>query len=654
MGVVTPVSALRGVDSAGCGEFLDLIPFAGFCAKMNVELIQLLPVNDTGYESSPYFALTAFALNPVYIKFSAIDGAEKEFKKDIDEIRDKFDAAPRFSYTGLARAKLALLRKIFASRRETLEKSSELKKWIDKTPWIKTYAVFRRLKEANALKSWHDWKDFKKISKKELEALWDNQGAAQENLFWAWVQFQLDIQLSAAAKAVAKQGIVLMGDLPILMNEDSADVWAYPQYFNNDFSAGAPPDMYSPEGQNWGFPIYNWPEHEKDNFLWWRQRLSSAQQYFAAYRIDHVLGFFRIWASNRRDVTARLGRLIPSAPFKTSELKAAGYDDGRIRWISKPHIPTGEVYDAVYSSGGNDNDAHAVFDLILDRIGNEELWLFKEKIKGERDILELDINGGAKNYLISAWSNRVLQEYESGSFSLIWNYRDSRAWSSFNENEKAAFGALIEKKNEESEKKWESEGKKLLSVLKDASEMLPCAEDLGAVPSCVPKVLTRLKILGLRVIRWTRAWEEDGQPYVPFYDYPELSICTPAVHDSSTVREWWEREANQEAFTAFIGAPNLSRSYNPGVARQVLKAAAQAASRFRVFQIQDILHLTPRWYAKDCEAERVNVPGSVGEFNWTYRLPAAISELEADAELVAAVRELAAVPPASKPKKSKK
>ena len=248
----------------------------------------------------------------------------------------------------------------------------------------------------------------------------------------------------------------------------------------------------------------------------------------------------------------------------------------------------------------------------------------------------------------------MLQEYESGSFSLVWKYRDSRAWLSFSDGEKAAFEAMLAEKNAESEKKWEAEGKKLLSVLKESSSMLPCAEDLGAVPACVPRVLTKLKILGLRVVRWTHEWAADGQPPVPFYEYPELSVCTPAVHDSSTVREWWEREADQCAFAAFIGAPNLASSYNPGVARAILKAAASAASRFRVFQIQDILHLTSRWYAPDCTEERVNVPGTANTFNWTYRLPAPLAEIAADTELLGAVRSLGETPAAAKPKKAKR
>jgi 4-alpha-glucanotransferase len=173
--------------------------------------------------------------------------------------------------------------------------------------------------------------------------------------------------------------------------------------------------------------------------------------------------------------------------------------------------------------------------------------------------------------------------------------------------------------------------------------MLPCAEDLGAVPACVPKVLAKLKILGLRVIRWFRYWDQEGQPYVPFSKYPELSVCTAAVHDSSTVREWWDTEADQQLFAGFTGFPSLPNKYNPGTARIILSKAATARSRFRVFQIQDLLHLSNKWYAENPASERINVPGTLNDFNWTYRLPATIEEIGKDKELIKAVAELSRI-----------
>jgi 4-alpha-glucanotransferase len=245
-----------------------------------------------------------------------------------------------------------------------------------------------------------------------------------------------------------------------------------------------------------------------------------------------------------------------------------------------------------------------------------------------------------RQYLFGAWHNRIFLEDEKGKYFPVWYYRNSRAYQSLSGGEKGSLEELLQNRQARSEKNWEAHGMKLLSALSGSSPMLPCAEDLGAVPKCVPRVLAKLKILCLRVVRWHRYWDTEGQPYVPFEEYPQLSVCTPAVHDSSTVREWWEREANQEQFSGFLGYPSLPRVYNPGTAKIILAKTASARSCFRVFQIQDLLHLSNKWYSQDPEAERVNVPGTCNEFNWTYRLPAPITEIGKDRDMIKTVAEL--------------
>jgi 4-alpha-glucanotransferase len=540
-----------------------------------------------------------------------------------------------------------LLRKIHRKNEKTICSSSSLKTWVEANPWVKQYAVYRRLKEANGEKSWREWDG--------QEAAFDDPSLKGEHCFWAWLQYWLDFQFSAASASLAGLGICLVGDLPILMNEDSCDVWAHREFFNMDLSAGAPPDMYSPEGQNWGFPIYNWQAQTKDGFTWWKARLKAAEKYYQAYRIDHVLGFFRIWASGREENSALLGRYVPYIPVNPKDFTDLNFDEGRTRWVCEPHIFTGEVWDAIKAHGVSNEEelihaAEKVFNLALDRIGNEELWLFKKSIRGEKDIEALDIHQAAKAFLAKAWGNRIFFEHEAGQFFPVWYYKNSRAYASLSGEEREALEALLEKRRIASEKIWESEGKRLLSVLAASSSMLPCAEDLGAVPLCVPKVLSQLKILGLKVVRWNREWEKEGKPYVPFDEYPELSVCTPAVHDSSCLREWWDHEADQDVFSAFIGVPSLPKVYNPGTARMILSKIATAVSRFRIFQIQDLLHLSNRWYAADPASERINVPGTSNDFNWTYRLPALISELAKDEDLNKAISAMAAIKPAVKRK----
>jgi 4-alpha-glucanotransferase len=655
IGTVVPVGALRGERSLGVGEFPDLVEFAGFCVRMGIGLIQILPVNDTGYESSPYSALTAFALNPLYLRIGDLSEATR-FTSQLAELGGNFDKETRFPYQRILRAKMKILREIYAANEKDIagraKPGASLGLWIEKHPWIKEYAIFRRLKEANGERSWKEWPAHTRVSAADIEALWNDGQFRSEHLFWAWLQEALDKQFSLAAKSIAGMGIILEGDLPILMNEDSCDVWAHPEYFHGELSAGAPPDMYSPEGQNWGFPIYNWQAQSKDDYIWWRNRLKAAEQYYRAYRIDHVLGFFRIWACRREDISAALGRFIPAVPINKKDFDDLGFDSGRVRWVSRPHIPTGEVWDSLRQNWGGAYqeadiaaEAQRVFSQALDRIGDEELWLFKDSIGGERDIQALNLHPAAAAYLLRAWANRIFLEYEKGLYAPLWYYRNSRAYASLSGDEQSRLEALLEKRQADSERIWAAGGKKLLSLLIASSSMLPCAEDLGAVPDCVPQVLAKLKILGLRVIRWFRDWEKEGQPYIPFNEYPELSVCTPAVHDSSTLREWWDREADQQLFAGFIGFPSLPRVFNPGTAKIILHKAAAAKSRFRVFQIQDLLHLSPRWYAPDPASERINVPGTYNEFNWTYRLPASIGELAKDEDLIKAVKELSEIKP---------
>ncbi|MCL2808893.1 MAG: 4-alpha-glucanotransferase [Treponema sp.] len=653
LGVAVPVGALRTRNGIGVGEFSDLIDFAQLCKKMRLGLIQILPVNDTGFESSPYSSLTAFGLHPLYLSIEKLDEfktADNTIKNRIKTAKEKFDKYTRFSHYEVLKEKLDICRLIFDANKIDIIKSAALADWINSNTWVKEYAVYRRLKESNEQKSWKDWKEYNTVTSSDIEKLWNDKKLQDEHFFWVWLQRALDIQFAEASKAITDAGLLLEGDLPILMNEDSCDVWANPDIFIQGLSAGAPPDMYSPDGQNWGFPIYNWETQEKDNFKWWRLRLAVAEKYYQAYRIDHVLGFFRIWASSQRDYSSALGRFVPYIPVTSGDLKRLGFDKSRIRWVSQPHILTGEIWDALKNNwNGSYTEeelkiaAEKVFEKALVRVNEEELWLFKKKIKGEKDIDRFNLHPAARNYLLNKWKDRLFVEYTKGRFFPIWYFRNTSAYNSFSQNEKNELEALLAKRQRKSEKVWAQQGMKLLSVLVESSAMLPCAEDLGAVPSCVPRVLSKLRILGLRVIRWFRDWDKDGMPYIPFEDYPQLSVCTPAVHDSSTVREWWEKEADQEQFSGFIGVPSLPKIYHPGTAKIILSKAASARSRFRVYQIQDLLHLSNNWYSKNPEDERINVPGTANDFNWTYRLPAVISEIAKDKDLIQAVAELSRI-----------
>ena len=659
IGAAVPIAALRTRNGMGVGEFSDLIDFAVLCRKMRIGLIQILPVNDTGYESSPYASLTAFALHPLYLRIEELDeysAADEAVIKQIKKARSKFGKNERFSHYQVLKEKLGILRLIYEANKENIVKSAgsgSLSTWIKKNLWVKEYAVYRRLKEANQEKSWQEWEAYSKVSADDIEGLWKDKNLREEHIFWVWLQQALDVQFSKAASKVEEIGIILKGDLPILMNEDSCDVWAHPELFNLELSAGAPPDFYSDDGQNWGFPIYNWEAHEKDEYSWWKNRLAVAEKYYKAYRIDHVLGFFRIWASSRKDNTASLGRFVSYVQITTGELKKIGFDKDKIRNVSQPLIPTKEIKDALKNSKGKLTDeefaqeTEKVFKKALTRIGDEEMWLFKKTIGGEKDITALELLPAVRDYLLAKWRDRAFLEYAKGKFSPAWLLKKSKAYGSLTKDEKKAVEDLIKIHEKKSDRIWMLQGKKLLSVLAGASSMLPCAEDLGAVPECVPKVLAKLKILRLCVTRMFCKADKNGEQFIPFEEYPQLSVCTPSVHDTSTVREWWEKETDKEKFSAFLGTA-LPKTYTPKTAKIILSKTASARSRFRIFQIQDLLHLSKNWYSANPSDERINVPGTVNDFNWTYRLPAPINQIAKDKELVGAVKELSRVKMAKK------
>jgi 4-alpha-glucanotransferase len=663
-GLVIPLSAIRSDDSPGCGEFPDLSLAGDLASSWGLELIQLLPVNDSGYQNSPYSALSAFALHPIYLRIGDLpELAEmggnlgkagdrprnsQDFRAEARALVRQFAGEERIPHEALLRAKLGLLRKIWAKATESRGPASqgilvELDAWIAANPWSKSYSAFVALKSMNEDRPWWEWPHHRDPSVGDIEALWGDRALSAELHFWTWVQMRAAQQFRAAALSLVEKGIALMGDIPILMNADSADVWARRSSFLLGLSAGAPPDMYSSLGQNWGFPIYNWEVLEREGFSFWVDRLAEADKYYSCYRIDHVLGFFRIWSLSERESTGALGRFVPDVPATRTELESLGFSAERLRWLSQPHIPTQRLIQVAGESA-----AKGAVSAALERIGEEDLFLFKNSIMGEKDIEALpSISPAARDCLLAAWRDRAIFEYEPGCFVPTCNFRTTTSWATLSDEERGKLETCFGTKRTQAEDLWASTGKRLLGALAKAVPMLPCAEDLGSVPECVPKVLQELGILGLRVFRWARRWNESGQPYTPLADYPELSVACPSVHDSSSIREWWEVEADRERTWSFVSSalgidagPCPDRLNTEQVA-VILELMARSASRFAVYPIQDILAMSDKLRPADPKSERINVPGTVGTGNWAYRVPWSTEEILAEKKLVAKVRALA-------------
>ncbi|MCR5254220.1 MAG: 4-alpha-glucanotransferase [Treponema sp.] len=663
-GVAVPLGALYTKENPVIGEYPDLAVFAEFCKKSGIDLIQLLPVNDTGTQSSPYSGLSAYALHPIYIRlkdipeFQPLYDSDQKFKEKYDEFVSKYDFTLRYDYDGISKAKGALLLELYATT-ETYKNGSAdaaLSKWISSNDWVKTYAVYKNLKHTYEQASWKSWhKEDQQKTPEELKKLWTTKAFLKEHLFHAWCQMIADSQFTAATKKVHELGIKIKGDMPILMNDDSCDAWAYPQFFNQNLRAGSPVDNENPAGQNWGFPTYNWKNLKADNYSWWKKRLTVSEKYYDAYRLDHILGFFRIWAIPDTDANAINGHTEPYSCLKLEDLHNLGFDDNRIRWLSQPHIPTGAIEDITW----NHDSAHKILSVFCDKLDGEELWLFKKTVKGSQQIYWTNLseycNDDAANRirqrLVEYWSNRTLLEVAKNKFVPLWIYFKSTSWQSLNDYEKGQLQKEFEALDKKNEALWKKQSDEILSALTKSVKMTPCGEDLGVNIECVPVVMEKNGILGLRVIRWCRKWSENGQPFVPFSDYTSLSVATTSVHDSSTLRQWWNDEKDGVKAFVYENAADFginqewseaeklaSSEFTPELAEKLLHSCAKANSMWFIVPIQDFLYTEKRYWLENAADERINIPGSVTKFNWTYRLPVDISELMNDENLVEKIK----------------
>jgi len=625
-GVVVPLFSLRSKESVGIGEFLDLVPLGKWAKKCGLDLIQLLPVNDTGEESSPYSARSAFALNPVYIRLQEVEGASETLGDEPIKQNKKYDGLSRIPYLDVVRYKRDALGRIFDAKENEIAANKEFKKWIKDNDWVNSYAEFCARKAENNEASWKNWKKESRINESDI-------------LFQKWMQWVAEKQFLKAVDELNKIGIRLKGDIPILINEDSADVWHYPQFFSLDNRAGAPPDMFCYSGQNWAFPTYKWDNLEQDNFTWWRKRVAHASKFYHAYRIDHVLGFFRIWVVPETEFTGILGHFAPSIPIYMNELLQAGIPKETVHYLTNPNF--GEEQLKNWFGFETENAKGKYFEPLPNAEGR---YVLKQEYRNERAIISLEEEQSIKDALLNTYWDRV---FVPGSTDEIlypyWYWYNAPVLLTLPEHETNVIKGIIKANEARQEDLWRKNGHKLLSVLVKGTDMLVCAEDLGAVPACVPGVLEDLEILSLRVERWTRDWKLKNQPYIPLSEYPRLSVCTTSNHDSSTLLGLW----NEADFDRTLFWQHIGQSGNaPGVltaehVKLIIKNLLQANSLIAILPIQDLMALSQKFIPQNPDEDRVNIPGTIGPQNWSWRMACTLEDLLKDTKLNTNIAELA-------------
>ena len=385
-GTLVPVFSLRTRKSAGIGDFGDLKTMIDFVASTGQKVLQLLPINDTTIthtwtDSYPYSCISVFAIHPQYANLHALpELKDAKARAEAEKTCAELNALDKIDYEKVNDFKINYLRQIFNQEGEKMMKTAEYKAFFQDTEqWLVPYAQYSYLRDKNGTADFNQWPDHQVWDEAERKALTDPKTAAYKNVaFFYFVQFVLDRQMQEAHEHAKAKGVILKGDIPIGVNRNGCDVWTEPKYFNLNGQAGAPPDDFSANGQNWGFPTYNWFEMLKDGCQWWNRRFQNMARYFDAYRIDHVLGFFRIWEIPVHSVHGLLGQFAPALAMSREEIESYGLHFQEDRF-TRPFI-TDWVLDRVFHERAGE-----VKEKYLDRL-DDERYQMKPEVDTQRKV----------------------------------------------------------------------------------------------------------------------------------------------------------------------------------------------------------------------------------------------------------------------------
>lgn len=650
-GVAIPMFSVRTNDDLGVGEFLDLKLLVDFAVESGFHLVQLLPINDTSvhgmwWDSYPYSSLSVFALHPLYLRVQALsENIPDNLKQEILMEKKRLDKKD-VDYEATMAAKLAIAKKIFNMEKDQILNSSLFIKFVsDNEEWLKPYAAFCFLRDFFGTSDHSQWGLFAQFSNEKLEKLLSKDTLHYDVIcFHYYIQFHLHLQLSEASTYARRKKVILKGDLPIGVDRNSVDTWVYPNLFRMSTSTGAPPDYFDKNGQNWGFPTYNWEEMSKDNYTWWRARLTQMAKYFTAYRIDHILGFFRIWELPDHAATGLVGKFRPSIALSQEELEREGiWDFDR---LCRPYIRQNSLQDTF----------GATWTVIASCFFSEyakECYEFKEDCNTEKKIIEklrlspeksvwadreLEVRRGLFNLLQNIVLIRDCEEH--GKFYPRFNLEDTSSFQNLDDHSKHVLRRLYyDYYFQRQENLWRENAMKNLPALLSSSDMLACGEDLGLIPSCVHPVMQELGLIGLRIQRMPS--EPDLEFGIPS-QYNYMTVCAPSCHDCSTMRAWWEEDEERRCrfYKNVIGSNDeLPSRCTPEVANFILQQHFLAPSMWAIFPLQDVLALKEEYTNRPANEETINDPTNPKHY-WRFRMHVTLESLLGDEDLKITIKDL--------------
>lgn len=597
-GVAVPVFSLRSEHSYGVGDFGDLKLLVDWAVLTGMRVIQLLPVNDTTVshhwqDSYPYNIISVFALHPHYIDLEAAGTLKsKQVMTQFRRRQQELNALPYSDYEAVDRVKQEYLLQLFEEQKKTVTASKEYKDFVhDNTAWLKPYAAYR----------------------------------AEDEAFTYYLQYLLHTQLKSATDYARSKGVILKGDLPIGVNRESVETKEHSEFFHIDSQTGAPPDAFTSQGQNWGFPTYNWESEELIG--WFRKRLKHLSQYFDALRIDHILGFFRIWEIPENAVYGLLGHFSPALPLTVGEIEYFGLPF-RKELYTRPFV-NDRLIDrlfGIHAQYVRDNflvrKAYNLYDLkeeydtqrkvsayFADRHDESSLWIRDGLMRLISDVLFVEDPRQPEMYhprigVLSEPIYEALSNEDKDAFLRLYNNYFYQRHSMF----------------------WGQQALKRLPAIFKDSRLLICGEDLGMLPDCVEPVLDQLRILTLEIQQMPK---QQGFEFAHLEANPYRSVATISTHDMSPLRLWWQEnpERRQRYYVTMLQKEGRAPEQLPAhLAEEIIARHLYCPSMLCILQLQDWLAMDSELRSKHPQDERINVPSD--PYNrWRYRMHLTIEQL---------------------------
>ena len=634
-GTAIPVFSLRSEGSFGVGDFGDLKKLIDWAVSTHQQAIQILPINDTTItntwmDSYPYNSISIYAFHPMYIDLRQLGKLkDKEALAFYEEKRKELNALPQIDYEAVNNTKRAYLKSMYQQTGKKVLASAEFKKFFKENEhWLLPYAAFSYLRDQYGTPNFSQWPEHNEYHADEIAAMCIPESDCYEEIaFYYYIQYNLHIQLLDAGNYAREKGIIFKGDIPIGISRNSVEAWIEPYYFNMNGQAGAPPDDFSVNGQNWGLPTYNWDVMEKDGYAWWMKRFHKMAEYFDAYRIDHILGFFRIWEIPSHSVHGLLGQFVPALPMSVDEIQSYGLTFQK-DFMTKPFI--------------NEN--------ILNRIFGEKADRVKETFVQHchDDIYEMRSEFDTQRKVEAYFAERKDEESRNiceGLYTLISNVlfvpdrkhpsmyhpriavQNDFIFEVLSPEEKEVFNRLYNHYYYQRHNQfWYQEAMKKLPILTQSTSMLVCGEDLGMVPDCVPWVMEQLQILSLEIQRMPKNPQHE---FGHVWEYPYRSVCTISTHDMATLRGWWEEDfqQTQRYYNTMLGHYGAApATATPELCEEVVRNHLHSNSILCILSLQDWMSMDGKWRNPNVQEERINIPANPRHY-WRWRMHLTLEQL---------------------------